>query len=420
MVQTEHIIATINAEPPAGTSQKVISKFLHSTASVAGATLISPDQIEEPLSRSSTPGSVSPPDSPLPEADNVLTEMPVDKTAEEVPEGAGHGSNADSSQDTTGAGNGTDTITQIITAPPSHTSPEKMFDDTTDPERDQEDGEALILATNRGDVKMTALLLEFGVNPNATGGFHGSPLQAAATGNHLDVIKLLLSKGASVNAEGHRWGNPLKAAITFNHEKAVQILLDNGADPNLSNALSQAAEQGNEAIVKMLLDRKADTETRGGFHGSALQAAAVGGHIPVLKLLLERGAAVNAQGHRWGDALKAAITFNQEAAVRTLLNAHADPNLLDALVLAANNGNKAIVTMLLDHGADPEQRGGFHGSPLQAAAAGGHIEVVKLLLAKGADADARGHRWGNPLKAAITFGHHDIQRLLLEHRALGK
>ncbi len=49
---------------------------------------------------------------------------------------------------------------------------------------------------------METLLLEFDVSPSSIGGFHRSPLQAAAFCGHVEVVKLLIEKGAKVGQLG--------------------------------------------------------------------------------------------------------------------------------------------------------------------------------------------------------------------------
>lgn len=53
--------------------------------------------------------------------------------------------------------------------------------------------------------------------------------------------------------------------------------------------LHTASLGGDEAVVKLLLDRGADVNAQGGYYGNALQAASSGGYEVVVKMLRARG-----------------------------------------------------------------------------------------------------------------------------------
>lgn len=52
---------------------------------------------------------------------------------------------------------------------------------------------------------------------------------------------------------------------------------------------------------------------------------------------------------------------------------------------AVSGGNPAVVTLLLDRGADVNFTSHVHGSALGAAASRGNLEIVTFLLDRGAD-----------------------------------
>jgi ankyrin repeat protein len=95
------------------------------------------------------------------------------------------------------------------------------------------------------------------------------------------------------------------------------------------------------------------------------------------------------------------------------------PSYGNALTAAAYDGTLPIVTLLLDHAADPNSP---HGWPLQIAAAAGHDPIVRLLLARGADINNMhtanpNFTQGTALQAAVEAGNTNMVALLLEHGA---
>lgn len=74
---------------------------------------------------------------------------------------------------------------------------------------------------------------------------------------------------------------------------------------------------------------------------------------------------------------------------------------------------------MLASGADPNDRGGVSGSPLNAAASRNHnTEVIRALLAAGADPNGRGEEgsscWLSPLFHAASMGDLENTRTLLD------
>jgi hypothetical protein len=100
------------------------------------------------------------------------------------------------------------------------------------------------------------------------------------------------------------------------------------------------------------------------------------------------------------------------------------PHLIPPLVTAVRGGNRRIVQLLLDHGADAKIRfypGEFGASMrltlLEFAVEYGHREVVELLLRRGADPNPVNAFGETPLFYAILKGYEAIIRLLLDHGA---
>jgi hypothetical protein len=87
------------------------------------------------------------------------------------------------------------------------------------------------------------------------------------------------------------------------------------------------------------------------------------------------------------------------------------------LIGAARSGNVLIAQYLLDHGADPNQPVEGDGSPLIAAAAFGRLDQVALLISRGADVNLAVPGDENPLMNAAEQGHLDTVKFLVEKGA---
>lgn len=119
-------------------------------------------------------------------------------------------------------------------------------------------------------------------------------------------------------------------------------------------------------------------------------------------------------------ALHLAAFYRQKDAVTYLLEKGANPNLRSRnnmsnlpIHAAAAGGNREILAMLIDRGADinARQHGGW--TPLHSSAQSGDAETVKLLLSRGAEVDAQAENGQTALDLAMTKGFQSIVDLLM-------
>jgi uncharacterized protein len=147
---------------------------------------------------------------------------------------------------------------------------------------------------------------------------------------------------------------------------------------------------------------------RGPSGESALQWAVYTGHSEFIDDLLAAGATVD---------FATACTIGRIEAITD----HAPVNLLSAdgfrpIALAVAFGHNDIVRLLLQKGADPNQRSTALGgvAPIHAAVFGRNLEGLKLLVEAGANVNEAQAGGFTPLMGAAQNGDADMVRYLVE------
>jgi ankyrin repeat protein len=229
--------------------------------------------------------------------------------------------------------------------------------------------------------------LEAGLDPNPPTGHEGrSPLLAAATEGHAEIVEILLRHGADTEwraADGERaLVAATRTAYLGGRAETVRLLLDAGSpisspdDPFGLTPLMRAARIGGDvAVVALLLERGADVRAPSHNGHTALHGAVEDAHGPeIARMLIEAGAEIDAQRTKGRDA---------------------------PLHLAAARGSADVVALLIGRGARLELRNAAGSTPLHLAAAQAAAANVDLLLAAGADAAITDHAGRSVLDAAI-------------------
>ena len=155
----------------------------------------------------------------------------------------------------------------------------------------------------------------------------------------------------------------------------------------------------------------------------ALVAAAEAGDVAALRRLLDAGAPVDAVGSRGRSALLAATHANRVEAARLLIARGANVNLKDelqdsAFLYAGAEGRLEILRLTLAAGADLKSTNRYGGTALIPAAHHGHVESVRELLKTKIDVDHVNRLGWTALLEAVILGdggtaHTEIVRLLV-------
>jgi ankyrin repeat protein len=203
-------------------------------------------------------------------------------------------------------------------------------------------------------------------------------------------------------------------------------------DRDGATPLHAAAEEMNEEMVAWLLSRRANARKQDLKGLTPLDRAALAadprndgakGFPAVARRLVAHGADVT---------IRAAVALADAERIREL--ALADPGVLreirwqtgGLLTLAVKHGHIGIVRLLLDLGADVDERTTLDeleeptsswGSPLWFASLAGRRDIAELLLDRGADPNANVYASGWPIDHAYRHRDETLKQLLLARGA---
>ena len=155
--------------------------------------------------------------------------------------------------------------------------------------------------------------------------------------------------------------------------------------------LADAAEQGNLALVKTLLQQHANVNAAQADGMTALHWAAMKDDAALAQLLIDAKAAIDPT---------------------TRLGAYTP------LYLAAKNGSANVAEVLMKAGANINHTSSTGATVLMVAAASGSTKIVDALIAKEANVNARENSHGQtPLMFAAAANRGDTIRSLMKHGA---
>jgi ankyrin repeat protein len=153
-----------------------------------------------------------------------------------------------------------------------------------------------------------------------------------------NTVKGLLVRGFDPNSVDPSGQFGLTLAVAASSFKVAAVLIESPLTkvevrtPQDESPLMLAALKGNLDLCEKLIARDADVNKPG---WAPLHYAATGAHIEVMKLLLANSAYIDAASPNGSTPLMMAAMYGNDAAVRLLLEAGADPSLKNSLGLTA-------------------------------------------------------------------------------------
>jgi len=344
---------------------------------------------------------------------------------------------------------------------------------------------ALILASRLNQPPTVKLLLLHGAEVNAQDSHGQTALMFAAQNGYASIVQELLSKSADVNLRNSDGLTALYGALSTGHSEIAEVLMAKDTDINVfgtlgMNLLTLVVGRNDTTMARKLIERGFDlkreiiiNEWDGKKHieyhstagGMALVAAASQGNLELIRLLLDRGVDVNSRGLMGRTALMYAGDYGKEEVARFLLSKGADLRATDPrgsnamqlarnpktaelfkqamdaagnkphdsnqggnswaasfrLIKAVKQGDASAVTKALNDGADPNVQNKVDENnewPLLLLASDkGQTDIVRALLDKGADINAKGPKGWTALMQAAGSGHLETVKLLVERKA---
>ena len=269
-----------------------------------------------------------------------------------------------------------------------------------------------------GDTKsFKRLLAESPQVVNLKGPGGSTPLMYAALYGDSDSVRLLLDRGADPNIRNHDGASALMWAV---HDTTkTRLLLERGAEVDVRSddgrtpLIIAAGRHGSSAVVRLLLDHGAKPTAKAADGTTALQQAAQAGDDGVMRLLVDRGADTKDVGP---FALISALVSGCTKCSDMLIKSSNKQNLSVALSFIGPFGDAAAVKMLLDNGADPNGLG-FEGATAFTRAAHSDFasgEVLQSLIARGANLNAKSPKGGTALDFAKLRGETPVTALLVK------
>ena len=145
----------------------------------------------------------------------------------------------------------------------------------------------------------------------------------------------------------HSSSRPLRKT----NSQLIRCLLTNGPE----TTIIEASKNGHEDIVKVLIEKGVDIDTKDDYGCTSLYYAALKGHAELVDLLIENGAEIDIRSNCGGTALVQAVFFGHTDIAKTLIDNGANINVTihgDTLVnFATKNGYEDLLDHLIYYGA---------------------------------------------------------------------
>ncbi len=244
----------------------------------------------------------------------------------------------------------------------------------------------LHIACKNGQSEIVGVLIDYGANVNQKGfGWHEqnfTPLHLACKMGHSEIVQILLNSGANIGHTDSYNNNSLDIACEYGQLEIIELLLDFASDANevidINGGLIKASQRGQIEVVIKLLSyarlnqivvygdtllqiacNRGDTDLIrillhsgtyshiDAFFGNTRNThllIACSNHVDFLifGLLLQYGADMTHKNAQGKTALDIAFEYNNDGAIRELLQHAKNNNLFEKRIMSKTSYRKAL------------------------------------------------------------------------------
>lgn len=249
--------------------------------------------------------------------------------------------------------------------------------------------------SREGYLRLLERLLAKGADINVRDKNGDSPLYKAIYGYDYELAKWLLDKGADANAKIGYSGDPILFMVLTDDKRSPEapkwlgLLLEKGGDVNSKRKDGVTLLLAEVSAIQSCMQMIPYYEKKGDSARAKVEKAAYASHLENINFLLEKGADVNAENDG-ESSLRVAVLCGNVELTKLLLEKKPDIDAPDkdgwTPLMRAISSDKCpneIITLLLDHGADPAlktEKANY--SALELAANGKFISRLQLMETK--------------------------------------
>ncbi|KAK6745101.1 hypothetical protein RB195_011669 [Necator americanus] len=269
------------------------------------------------------------------------------------------------------------------------------------------------------NTKVTQLLFMAGADVNAVDPSTGlTAMQKAIAAGNAHLVSLFLNHDQAI--QKNLDPSVLTIAAKHGHMELLPLLLPLDAMRTADKALIESARNGHVKVIRYLLAQKwLDEEQRKSAIENAMVAAAGAGQTEVCEQLVDAY-----DCHDFAKAMCAACEHGRADTVQFFLSRGASLSTMQwpperpALICAVESGSwDLVVAVLALPNCDIECTDAFGRTPVIAAARCAHVGLIDMLVNKGANINQRDENGWTALTHAVHKNHSPSVQLLLDRNA---